>query len=828
MSGIFVFVASPAQNATVGRRQLITGSIGAFNGAVNSVSIQFGVGGPSVGLPNAHGRAQNGVSFGWEGLIPNNIRPGQAFQVIVSAFGTMQTKGGPEPEFKDVDGQGTASYVLENIVPVLTMEPFQTPISTLAASYDKTFRGTVTEQNPAVYGSPKVQYQVDGGPLVNAAISGSSWSAPVSLPPGDHTFTVQASDPFASVITLQKTIRVLRYPVPVVTDPAVRRTKAGVPTTSSVTTWTRLEPQCANADMGTSTSARLFDPLWLMTRQWQMGEFQAEDTGSPVQARVRATSAALTRAHFGAPAPGLTTAAPYDPAQTPLEAIVEHRPMRPAGLDDSRMLTVAVDAGLHFLRMLEQDTTARKYRAAFLAHHALRAPSAALGDDAASRFVQAMAGRAPDARSLAAALRPPITFDPELKIADADAAAVRKVAAAWTAWYDGLFSEPTGPADDAWQPARLEYAVSVAARLSAQPQDTLTYSAAEFGGGRLDWSGFDVDGRDRLDTTGDQGAVAVSKTVIPSPVVVRGAPAARFWEVEDAKVAYGLVPVGPTDLAHLMMIEYASTYGNDWYVVPLDLRIGTVTRVDSLVVTDTFGVRNLLRPIGDPALPAPYFSMWQPADLRRPGERLGVVRDPARPLDPRVGAPLPNRFLLAPSIGRSLDGPAVEDVLFMRDEMANVAWAIERSVESPVERPATRSGLPAGAVPGAPDDLPRYLLSSSVPENWIPLLPVQTRERQDGPVVSRLRRGRVLQPDGTGRLHTAAGQVLNSSPDLLLYDEEIPREGVRVTRARRMVRWVDGTSWVWTGLRKQVGRGEGSSGLVFDQVLEPGPEETTP
>ena len=55
-----------------------------------------------------------------------------------------------------------------------------------------------------------------------------------------------------------------------------------------------------------------------------------------------------------------------------------------------------------------------------------------------------------------------------------------------------------------------------------------------------------------------------------------------------------------------MMIEYASSYGNDWFVVPLTLPVGSVTRVDSLVVTDTFGVRNLVRPIGDPALPPAF------------------------------------------------------------------------------------------------------------------------------------------------------------------------------------------------------------------------------
>ena len=106
-----------------------------------------------------------------------------------------------------------------------------------------------------------------------------------------------------------------------------------------------------------------------------------------------------------------------------------------------------------------------------------------------------------------------------------------------------------------------------------------------------------------MGTDGDRKLSALTETTVPAPVSFRGAPAARFWEMEDARIAYGLLPVGPTDLAQLMVIEYAGSYGNDWFVVPLTLPVGSLTRVDSLVVTDTFGVRSLLRPLGDPALP---------------------------------------------------------------------------------------------------------------------------------------------------------------------------------------------------------------------------------
>ena len=47
-------------------------------------------------------------------------------------------------------------------------------------------------------------------------------------------------------------------------------------------------------------------------------------------------------------------------------------------------------------------------------------------------------------------------------------------------------------------------------------------------------------------------------------------------------------------------------------------------------------------------------------------------------------------------------------------------------------------------------------------------------------------------------------------------EEEVPREGARITRAYQLARWMDGSTYLWLGRRKTVGRGEGSSGLRFD------------
>jgi hypothetical protein len=268
-----------------------------------------------------------------------------------------------------------------------------------------------------------------------------------------------------------------------------------------------------------------------------------------------------------------------------------------------------------------------------------------------------------------------------------------------------------------------------------------------------------------------------------------------------------------------MMIEYVSSYGNDWFVVPLTLPVGSLTAVNSLVVTDSFGVRSWLRPIGDPGLPAPYWSMWRPSAMVRAG-------------NPPLSHFSSDKFFLPPALGRVIEGTTLEDVLFMRDEMANVAWAIERTLENPLEQAlpgvanSPASTTAAASAPAAAGAAARYLLSSTVPENWIPLLPVQL-PADAGKVISRLKRGAMLQPDGSPGVHHAAGQALNAAGALLLYDEEVPREGVHVLRSRRMARWIDGSTWLWTAFRREVGRGEGSSGLRFDQLLDQGDDQSS-
>jgi hypothetical protein len=99
------------------------------------------------------------------------------------------------------------------------------------------------------------------------------------------------------------------------------------------------------------------------------------------------------------------------------------------------------------------------------------------------------------------------------------------------------------------------------------------------------------------------------------------------------------------DLARMLMLEFAVAYGNDWFVVPLDLAVGSLCRITSRIVTDTFGVRTIIPPIAASTHPAaPSWRMFRPSTDRVDSFSLGS------------SAIQPDHFFLAPTLPRTLEG----------------------------------------------------------------------------------------------------------------------------------------------------------------------------
>ena len=359
-----------------------------------------------------------------------------------------------------------------------------------------------------------------------------------------------------------------------------------------------------------------------------------------------------------------------------------------------------------------------------------------------------------------------------------------------------LFEEPApssadgpdsvGSASDAWVGERMEFSFALDASATDAPG---SFAAKQYAGEPLDWTSFDG----AATPLGPVVAPAspVRRQLVPSPVGFKGMPARRFWEIEDASVDIGAIEAGPTDLGRLMLREFALIYGNDWFMVPLAVRVGAVCRISSLVVTDTFGISQSI----------PHYS--QTADGGR--WRMFAVSGDAEP----------HRLLVPPVLARSLASEPIEQVLLVRDEPANIAWGIERVVQGASGVPFDRASVPAPQAPAPPSETPslRYQLGTSVPESYIPFVPVKIDDVQ-----RRMRRAAFLRTDGAPGIIAPLGRLL--APDVLLFEEEFAREGVRIERRYRLARWTDGSTHLWVARRKEIGATVGSSGLQFDRLSE--------
>ncbi|MFH8452895.1 hypothetical protein ACH4CD_27095 [Streptomyces fungicidicus] len=600
----------------------------------------------------------------------------------------------------------------------------------------------------------------------------------------------------------------------------------------AVTTWTRLEPRTRSADLSPATEARIADPFWLLARQWQFGEFQGEDAGSPVLARIDAEAARFTRYRSGAdgrPSVELETGAP-------LEAVVEREPA-----DQAVDLRWSAETGQQFLRLLTEHGAAA-LRPLVLTRYPLPATTPEPADESTLGYLRIMAGRAPDGRPLLAACAAD-RLVAEIEVPDALVGPVQTAVAAWLEWL-GVPARPNDPAPGyllqlpgvlepltgereqrtpwpppealplvsvpglegpAWQPDRLEYRFAVAA--APTDREEVVLSAAEYDGDRLDWYHLDHDPGRTL--YAEPAAERVVRTVVPTPVGYPGMPSTRFWELEDGDVNLGAVGAGTADLARMVLLEYGTVYANDHFLVPLDLPLGSVTRIRSLVVTDTFGVQTLV-----PA--APGGRGWS---LFRPSTRTGEASDA-------------DLLVLPPTNGSTLHSDPVEEVRLLRDELANLGWAVERTVTGATGRPVSRERSAAVAPepaprvtgPGVPAD--RYTLASPVPEHWVPLVPRPADGRPDRILLHRTPLQRA-GADGTPSPVTGHSRLLDWRPDpehpdqlveLAIPEEEVGRSGVRLVRQWQLARWHDGSVHLWLGRSKHLGGGGAASGLRFDTV----------
>jgi len=278
----------------------------------------------------------------------------------------------------------------------------------------------------------------------------------------------------------------------------------------------------------------------------------------------------------------------------------------------------------------------------------------------------------------------------------------------------------------------------------------------------------------------------------------------RWWDFESGLTDFGAVEPETRDLARLLVIDFMTVAGNDWFVAPLMMPVGSLCEIDLMLVHDVFGGRTVV----------PRANDVSSADASR---RWAMFASTSASGD----APF---FMIPPSAASSvLQGGTIEEVRFLRDEMANMAWAIEHTLQGGTGEGI--AGQERAIAHGEVDSTPaqtggpqlRYQLETFVPENWLPMLPVAIDPVQ-GDIA--LERGSVVRarPDGTLFTLPPRGRVLNPTGVIpyRVREEEVTRAGTRVSRVVCRTRWFNGETFLWIARRKSAGSGEGSSGLKYD------------
>jgi hypothetical protein len=586
----------------------------------------------------------------------------------------------------------------------------------------------------------------------------------------------------------------------------------------------RIEVRARTQQFDRALRAESGDPLWMLGRQWQFGEFQGEDAGSPIFAKVKLSSSPLNT---------LTTRAGDTQAldgAVPLEAAVE----RSAVSFDT---PTRAHLGRQWLRLLTREAAAfaaaggspamdlDAYRTLFIGAYGFKPDQGVAAEPVALRDAQrasdsriqsllmALQGRSVDGlavyRAFAATLFKSLPVD-LVPLAPAHAAPLIATAKQ----FDKYFRRHHGDIDatSAWEAAQLEYRFSCSCSGADGRQVSVT--ADEAFSGPISWHGFD------LSSSAPTSVPPTSHiaTRIPTPAQFPGMPKPRFWEFEDGEVDLGNIHSDSTDAVKLLLSEFALIYGGNWFVIPCQQPAGSLAGVEGIIVTDVFGRRTLVLPANRTAERG--WSRWDMFTLSTPrGQEI---------------APM---FLIPPGVVERQEGAVIESATLLRDEATNTVWAVETRVSDGLGASRDASAVtreitahlavdPGGSPTSATGQL-KYVLGNTVPLNWIPFIPVHRDAQQRSVQLQRAAMPRISSAGVhavrplTDVLRTGIRSDDSQQQPYFINEEEIPQAGLIVSASYRRARWYGGSTHVWLGRQKQLGRGLGSSGLDFDLVQAP-------
>jgi hypothetical protein len=537
----------------------------------------------------------------------------------------------------------------------------------------------------------------------------------------------------------------------------------------------RLVPRCRSLSIEGELKAKTKDPLWFLTRQWQMGEFEAMNRGRPINVEVTANITNIEQVSLSENDPLYLFSwddIPGNDTERLIEFLTKEYPidywLKGKIENDGKTIRVNTEKTSLLLELINGKVDLK------------------INGVGTDEFIAKMENN-------------------KLKIYDSFQTIEEKDLPLEYVVEGTPRKIPGVELAEAWDTERLEYKFKVKANQTV-------LSAKEYYGGCLDWYDFDLAG----------GVPGQGKdetyNVAPTNARFKGMPNSRWWTFEDGNVNLGDISRPNLNFLSMLLIEFSMIFSQEWYVLPLQQEIGSLRLVNSVKLMDSFGNVSEIYPILDTTADE---SLWSMFSLSGTDTTLS----------------LGSRLLMLPNtVIQPLEGDQIEEVTIARDEVANMAWAIERKYQDSsgiVNRDDVESANPVATIPFSENALQDvYRLMSHVARNWIPYFPI--RKSENGGIV--FRRGRT---DIQANMNDPQfkGKLLKGS--VIINEEEIPATPIKLMRYYKLVSigpedWElvnDGGVWKlvrrdskkvrsWVANIKEPDSRQASSDVKFDYIVK--------
>lgn len=600
--------------------------------------------------------------------------------------------------------------------------------------------------------------------------------------------------------------------------------------TAVIKTWNRLEGRPRTENFDRALKAEIRDPLWMLSKQWQMGEFKGEDAASAILAKVHLKTTELTKYQTNK-----EVVSSLD-KNIPLEVKVEHQAISFASGKQEISLDLRLLMGRHWLRLLDKGGFLNNLKSDYLLKYEFKAPDPTNEDD-----IQICAHLEVWQQFAAVTKRCIDGYKLYLDLANKMDKVSTPVGSEsifddlrnhFVQWFEKLYFQPKMDKNPSWKPSYLEHQFACSAPLKKKEKVLI---ADEYYHGHMDWYNLDVHNeKESLRINEDEDIPSINSvenqftlSFLPTPVTFPGMPNNRWWTLEDWKTNLGNINPSTTDINQLMLLDFSLNYANDWFIIPFTLPVGSIANIAGLMVTNVFGEKIWVEATGKGK--DENWNKWGMFNLNVRGN---------------MDVPTDLSLLLLPTVPKVLEGKPLEEIFLFRDEIANMVWGVESKI--PLATGKSKAGREAGqelrnkyqqfvdlnaTIPQAivkNDAKIKYQIVNTVPEEWIPFIPVHKQESKRQIQLQRATMPRILEGDEvipakieprTSILREGLDGEGESNTIYFLHQEEIRRAGIKVHKSFQRTRWLNGKVFTWVGFRKEVGRGEGYSGLAFDQIL---------